>query len=38
MCSQILVKIGQIVKEYQQFLEIQDEGDRHLEFLKLWFF
>jgi len=31
MFSQILVKIGQRVKKWQQFLEIQDGGDRHLE-------
>jgi len=28
-----LVKIGQIVKKYQQLFEIQDGGGRHLE---LW--
>jgi len=27
----ILVTIGQIVKKWQQFLEIQDRGDSHLE-------
>jgi len=31
----ILVTIGQIVKKKQQLFEIQDGGDRHLEFLKL---
>jgi len=35
MFSQLLVKIGQIVKKWQQFFEIQDDGDGHLEFLKL---
>jgi len=29
------VTIGQIVKKWQQFVEIQAAGDRHLEFLKL---
>jgi len=29
MFSQILVKIGQIVKSWQQFFEIQDGGGRH---------
>jgi len=27
----ILVKIGQILKKWQQFFEIQDGGSRHLE-------
>jgi len=31
----ILVTIGQIEMKWQQFFEIQDGGDRHLEFLKL---
>jgi len=33
-----LVKIGQIVKTWQQFFEIQDGGDRHLELLLCRFF
>jgi len=33
MFSQIFVKIGQIVKNWQQFFEIQDGGGRHHE---LW--
>jgi len=33
----ILVTIDQIVKKWQQFFEIQDGGDRHLEFWKLYF-
>jgi len=37
MFSLILVMIGQIVKKWQQFFEIQDGGDRHLGFLKLFF-
>jgi len=31
MFSQILVKICQIVKKWQQFYETQDGGSRHLE-------
>jgi len=31
MFSQILVKIGQIAKKWQQFFEIQDGDSRHLE-------
>jgi len=31
--SQILATIGQILKKWQQFFEIQDGGGRHLE---LW--
>jgi len=27
---------GQIVKKWQPFFEIQDGGDRHLEFLQLY--
>jgi len=37
--SQILVTIGQIIKTWQQFSEIQDGNGRHLELwchLKLW--
>jgi len=30
-----LVKIGQIVNTWQHLFDIQDGGDRHLEFLKL---
>jgi len=33
MFSQSLVKIGQIVKKWQQFFEIHDSGGRHLD---LW--
>jgi len=35
MSPLILVTIGQIVKKWQQFFEIQDGGHRHLVFLKL---
>jgi len=38
MFSQILVKIGQIVKKWQQCFEIQDGGGRHLELCLLRFF
>jgi len=31
MFSQILVTIGQILKKWQQYFEIQDGGSRHLE-------
>jgi len=31
----ILVTIGQIVKKWQHFFEIQDGGDSYLQFLKL---
>jgi len=34
----ILVTIGQIVKKWQQFFEIQDRGGRHLELWLLGFF
>jgi len=30
-----LAIIGKIVKKWQSFFEIQDGGDRHLEFLQL---
>jgi len=32
MFSQMLVKIDQIVKKWQQFFEIKDGGGRHLAF------
>jgi len=38
MFSQILVKIGLIVKKWQQFFEIQDGGGRHLELWSRRFF
>jgi len=38
MSSHILVTIGQIVKEWQQFFEIQDGGGRHLELWLVRFF
>jgi len=34
----ILVMIGKIVKKWQQFFEIQDGGDRRLEFSKVCIF
>jgi len=30
--------IGQIVEKWQSFFEIQDEDNRHLEFVQLWIF
>jgi len=35
MLPLILATIGQILKKWQQFFEIQDGGDHHFEFLKL---
>jgi len=38
MLPLILVMMGQIVKKCQQFYDIQDGGDRHLELWLLSFF